>query len=76
MRVTRETVGRLGIADISTRSWPSTLCWTNLYKISPFAGGNPSRSLADAQLDKCIQILKIEVSDWKPRRLLFLTGYS
>lgn len=75
-RVIRATVDRLGIADVSARSWPSTLCWTNLYKISPFEGGNPSKRLADAQLDKCIQILNIEISDWKPRRLLFLTGYS
>ena len=72
----RATVDQLGIADVSTKSWPSTLCWSNLYKVAPFAGGNPSTSLAKAQLEKCIQILRIEVSDWKPRRLLFLTGYS
>ena len=75
-RVARATVDQLGIADVSTKSWPSTLCWSNLYKVAPFAGGNPSTSLAKAQLEKCIQILRIEVSDWKPRRLLFLTGYS
>ena len=75
-RVVRGTVDRLGIADVSTGSWPSTLCWSNLYKVAPFAGGNPSVSLAKAQLEQCVQILRTEISEWKPRRIVFLTGLS
>lgn len=75
-RVVRGSVGQLGIADVSTHAWPSTLCWSNLYKVAPFAGGNPSGSLARAQLEKCVQILRAEVAEWKPRRILFLTGHS
>ena len=75
-RVVRGIVGRLGIADVSTKSWPSTLCWSNLYKVAPFAGGNPSASLAKAQREQCVQILQTEVSEWKPQRIVFLTGHS
>ena len=75
-RVVRGIVGRLDIADVSTRSWPSTLCWSNLYKVAPFAGRNPSASLAKAQLERCVRILQTEVSEWKPRRIVFLTGHS
>ena len=68
--VVRATGKQLGIDDISK------ICWSNLYKFSPHAAGNPSTSLAAAQFDHCLQILKIEIEDWKSRRLLFLTGYS
>jgi hypothetical protein len=73
-RVIRATVGRLGVADIGAPTWPSFIAWSNLYKISPGAGGNPSSALADAQLAKCIEILRTEIQAWAPRRVLFLTG--
>ena len=69
-RVVRASAKQLAIDDISK------ICWTNLYKVSPYAKGNPSTRLAAAQLDHCIRILKMEIEDWRPRRLLFLTGYS
>jgi hypothetical protein len=73
-RVIRQVAGRLGIADIETDDWPSHLIWSNLYKIAPFKGGNPSEKLCDLQYDQCVKCLKQEIRDWKPRRILFLTG--
>ena len=54
----------------------ATLLNQVIYKVSPHSGGNPFGRLAAAQLDMCIKILEIEVSDWQPRRILFLTGLS
>jgi hypothetical protein len=69
-RVFRATVDRLGIDDVSK------MCWSNLYKISPHSTGNPSTGLVKAQREHCIRMLRVEIEDWMPRRLLFLTGYS
>ena len=69
-RVVRDSSKQLGIDDTSK------ICWTNLYKVSPHSSGNPSTRLAAAQFDHCLQMLRIEIEDWKPQRLLFLTGYS
>jgi hypothetical protein len=69
-RVVRASVKQLGIDNISK------ICWSNLYKVSPHSAGNPSTPLAAAQFDHCLQMLKIEIEDWHPHRLLFLTGYS
>jgi hypothetical protein len=45
-RVSRAVVGRLGVADIGKPSWPSYLAWSNLYRVAPYSGGNPSASPA------------------------------
>ncbi len=73
-RVIRATTGRLGVADVGAPTWPSFVAWSNLYKVSPSAGGNPSSALANAQLPQCIEILRAEIHAWAPRRVLFLTG--
>jgi hypothetical protein len=73
-RVIRSTVEELGVADVQLETWPSFITWSNLYKISPAAGGNPSTALAGVQGGKCAEILGEEISVWKPRRILFLTG--
>lgn len=54
--------------------WSSHLLWSNLYKISPSKGGNPSSKLIKLQRDYCLDILECEVKEFKPRRILFLTG--
>jgi hypothetical protein len=73
-RVVRSVTGELGIADIDLPTWPSAIAWTNLYKISPAAGGNPSSTLMAAQQADCLSILESEIQSWSPRRVLFLTG--
>lgn len=55
-------------------NWSSRLAWSNLYKIAPFEGGNPSDALCEAQLQACIEIMNQEISALKPKRLLFMTG--
>ncbi len=73
-RVIRAVVRELAIADVEDRSWPSSLIWTNLYKLAPWEGGNPSASLRRMQSAECLQLLELEIAEWKPKRLLMLTG--
>jgi hypothetical protein len=75
-RAIRRVVGELNIAAIEDPAWPSCLIWSNLYKIAPAAGGNPSATLRALQLDGCISLLEEEFQTYRPRRLLFLTGIS
>jgi len=73
-RVVKLLTGKLGIADVTKPDWPTYLIWSNLYKISPFHGGNPSNSLAEFQRKECVDLLKEEISQWQPQRIIFLTG--
>jgi len=54
--------------------WSSYLAWSNLYKVSPVSGGNPSNRLCDAQLAGCIKLFNHELDAYKPKRLLMITG--
>ena len=73
-RIARQLVHELKIADVDSDQWSSFLAWSNLYKISPYEGGNPSSQLANIQLNDCIELLRYEMSEWAPKRALFLTG--
>lgn len=57
-------------------TWPSKLVWSNLYKVAPAEGGNPSNFLCDLQLPGCIELLQAELATYRPRRVLFLTGLN
>jgi hypothetical protein len=74
-RAVRRLVGNLQIADVEGE-WPSHLVWSNLYKVSPAAGGNPGTMLQRAQFNGCMQLLRWEIENYRPQRLLFLTGYD
>jgi hypothetical protein len=54
--------------------WASRLCWSNLYKVAPFAGRNPSASLRRAQRGQCLALLRLELAAFRPRRVLVMTG--
>jgi hypothetical protein len=54
--------------------WSSYLVWTNLYKVSPAAGWNPGADLQRAQRADAIELLRLEVAEFAPRRVLALTG--
>ncbi len=73
-RVIRRCVSMLGIANVEESSWPSHLVWSNLYKVSPADGYNPSENLCRIQEAACISLLHAEICHFQPRRLLFLTG--
>jgi hypothetical protein len=74
-RVVRSIVEQLRIADVESGSdnWTSHLAWSNLYKISPFCGGNPSPRLRHLQFAFCGELLKRELKEWRPKRTLMLT---
>ncbi len=75
-RVIRSVVAETDIANTDEDTWPSHLVWSNLYKISPKQGGNPSSTLRKIQLPGCISLIQQELSDYLPRRLLLLTGLN
>ena len=73
-RAIRGVVARLEIADVEQDSWPSHLVWSNLYKIAPVEGGNPGETLCLIQLDGCRELFDLELTTYRPSRLLLLTG--
>ena len=73
-RVIRRVVDGLGIAKANDRDWSSHLVWSNLYKLSPEAGGNPSSGIMGAQLEGCKKLNALELKTYRPSRLLMLTG--
>ncbi len=75
-RVVRAVTGRLDIAHEEPSSWPSRLVWSNLYKVSPFCGGNPTGVLKDAQHSGCVRLLQKEFETFRPHKILFLTGWD
>ncbi|WP_425615189.1 hypothetical protein NA78x_005089 [Anatilimnocola sp. NA78] len=56
--------------------WPNRLIWSNLYKVAPWMGGNPSNSLCAAQQSACERHLAAEIEIWQPKRVLFVTGWN
>jgi len=73
-RVLRRIVLRDPIAGTDDDHWSSQLVWTNLYKVSPAFGWNPGADLQRAQRRSAIELLKLEVEEFAPRRVLALTG--
>lgn len=53
--------------------WASNIVWSNLYKVSPVARGNPSDKLKELQLDQCVELLKLEIDFYNPDIVLFIT---
>lgn len=54
--------------------WPSGLAWTNLYKVTSAAGGNPGGLLKRLQFNGCVELLQLELAERRPRVALFITG--
>lgn len=73
-RVVKNILSKLKITNSDI--WSSYLVWTNLYKIAPAQGGNPTEKMCKAQLGNCLSLLKNEIDFFKPKRILFLTGYD
>jgi hypothetical protein len=74
--VAREAVGQLGLANTDGQSWPSSIDWTNLCKVSPEEGRNPSASLERAQWQLCLEIFHRELELSRAAAVLFLTGWD
>ena len=73
-RVTRGVVDRLGVADTDAADWPCHIAWSNLYKIAPHDGGNPSDAACEAQWPDVAELVAAEVAALAPQRVLVLAG--
>lgn len=73
-RVVRCLCSNLDIADTSKPNWPSHIVWSNLFKVSPAAGGNPNAALRKVQRSICTALLSKEIEIYQPKHLIFLTG--
>lgn len=65
---------RISGGDDAADDWPSRLVWTNLYKVSPAAGWNPGADLQRAQRKSVQELVRREIAEFNPRRVLALTG--
>ena len=75
-RTAKKMLRRLGLGDDDDESWSSQLAWTNLYKIAPMCSGNPTTTMCNVQQAGCEAMLSAELKEFKPKRVLFMTGYK
>lgn len=54
--------------------WVKKIAWTNLYKLAPYDGGNPSANLRKRQLEACLKIFQAEISILQPKTVIFFTS--
>ena len=54
--------------------WYSNIAWSNVCKVAPNKGGNPSDPLYYAQLNDCQKILEKEIEIFSPHFVVMLTG--
>lgn len=54
-------------------NWSSRVLWSNLYKVAPYKTGNPNNKLIEKTIEGCIQILKYEISLYRPTHIVFVT---
>ena len=73
-RCARGVVTGLSLCNAWDCDWPSYLYWTNLYKVSPSGGGNPSDTLCAIQHAACRELLNAELAASASHRVLFATG--
>ncbi|MCM1245839.1 MAG: hypothetical protein NC293_09390 [Roseburia sp.] len=62
--------------DTANDKWTDYIAWTNLYKVAPQDGGNPTTTMRNDQLEACREILVAEVKALNPTHILFVTGYE
>lgn len=62
--------------DSASDKWTDYIAWTNLYKVAPRDGGNPTMTMRNNQLEACREILAAEVRALNPTHILFVTGYE
>jgi hypothetical protein len=59
---------------VNPNAYTQYFTWTNLMKIAPFVGGNPTESEFQYQVDICKKILKYEIDTLKPKNLIIMSG--
>jgi hypothetical protein len=73
-RTAKRVAFGLDLPDLNPQSWSSRLAWSNLYKIAPFAGGNPNARLQSLQFDLCRTLLDVEIRTLRPQNMVLATG--
>ncbi len=54
--------------------WYKKIAWSNLYKIAPKSGGNPSDKFQSLQREDCVKLLKEEIKVLAPEYVIMLTS--
>lgn len=54
--------------------WYEWIAYSNLYKLAPSSGGNPSNSLCSRQYELCAEILRREIEVLAPSAVVLLCG--
>lgn len=74
-RVIKAIVIKIGTPDDSG-TWACRTAWSNIAKVSPSQNkdGNPSNLLRSAQVAGCVNLLKLEVRELQPKRVLIIAG--
>lgn len=73
-RCAKAVVTTISSSSITGENWQSFLVWSNLYKVAPKEGGNPSSTLATIQRPACKQLLAAEIAHFRPKHLVLATG--
>lgn len=58
----------------NSADWYERIAYSNLYKLAPASGGNPSNTLCSRQYDLCAEILRREIEVLAPSAVLLLCG--
>lgn len=62
------------VYNINGKGWSKKIAWSNLYKVSPHKGGNPTTRMINMQKEICKQITKKEIEVLSPQHIVLLTG--
>ena len=60
--------------DFYGDDWSSYVAWSNVSKIAPWKGGNPSEDLWNAQYFGMVKIIKKEIEFLSPHAVILVTG--
>lgn len=75
-RVSKAMLEALALTDAQTANWPSSLAWSNLFKLAPASTGNPPWPVCELQQQACLAILREEIITFRPRYILMMTGLN
>lgn len=66
---------RISVSLLENKNdWYNYVAWTNLYKIAPWEGGNPTSTLKNMQQEYCAKILEKDFEFLNPSIIIFLTS--
>jgi hypothetical protein len=75
-RVIRRIAEAVVEGQAGSRSVLGSIAWSNLYKVAPASGGNPPSSLMRLAGSRSARLIRREIEELQPRRVLALVGWS